>query len=55
MGLLSFSEQSTIKPEILPKIGNKFTSLEHQTVLQQCGQLEALLDGNRPLQVKHIW
>jgi hypothetical protein len=49
MGLLSFSKQSTIKPEIVPKTGNKGTSLEHQIVLQQCGQLAVLLDGNGPL------
>jgi hypothetical protein len=55
MGLLSFSKQSTIKPEIVPTTGNKGTSLKHQTVLQQCRQFAALLDDNRPLKVKHIW
>jgi len=39
------------KPEIVPKTGNKGTSLEHQIVLQQCGQLAVLLDGNRPLDI----
>jgi len=31
------------------------TSVPHYTVLQQCGQLAALLDGNTPLKVTHVW